>query len=189
MSYTPTLARDPIARALSWIESRGIDVQPWPAPASAAPVDRSDHPVLYLVEPDAPAPRCGDLEDWVRCPLDLAELTARADRLIGWSRDLGASYTRVDEDDLLRVGDRVVVLSSLEARLMRRLVDSMEMLVLREDLIASVWPDGPPQDPRALDNRIKALRVRLADVPLQIHTVHGRGLLLSRTVDERTIVR
>lgn len=189
MSHTPTLARDPIARALSWIESRGIDVQPWPGPDPVVPCEGHDHPVLYLVAPEAPAPRCGDLEDWIRCPLDLAELTARADRLIGWSREVGAAYTWVDEDDILRVGDRVVVLSELEARLMRRLVESIEMLVLREDLIASVWPDGAPEDPRALDNRIKALRARLVDVPLQIHTVHGRGLLLSRSTDAEAIVR
>lgn len=194
MPDTPTVARDPIARALSWVASRGVEVRPWPPPApdhAAALVDGApafrgssepSHPVLYLVEPGMEPPICHDLEDWVRIPLDLSELTARADRLVAWSRDLGAVYTRIDEDDLLRIGDAMVVLSPLEARLMRTLIDSMGMLVLREDLVAAVWPDGPPCDPRALDNRIKAVRARIKGLPLCIHTVHGRGLVLERTV-------
>jgi len=80
----------------------------------------------------------------------------------------------------LRVGDDMVVLSRLEARLMRTLIDSMGMLVLRADLVAAVWPDGPPADPRAIDNRIKSVRARLVGFPLRIHTIHGRGLILER---------
>lgn len=56
-------------------------------------------------------PICGDLEDWVRIPIDVGELTARADRLIAWARDLGTVSTRIDDDDLLWVGDEMVVLS------------------------------------------------------------------------------
>lgn len=192
MSDLKSVARDPIARAISWISTRGVELRTWPPPApdhaaalvAVPPTDLdpsvADHPVLYLVEPGMAPPICRDLEDWVRIPLDLAELNARADRLVAWSRDLGALYTRVDDDDVLRVGDDMVVLSQLESRLMRALIDSMGMLLLRDDLIATVWPDGPPSDPRALDNRVKSLRARLDGLPLQIHTVRGRGLLLER---------
>ncbi len=191
MSDTSTVAGDPVARALSWTSTRGVEVRSWPPPApdhaAALSVARSDEaadrarPVLYLVEPGTEPPICHDLEDWVRIPIDVGELTARADRLIAWSQDLGAVFTRIDDDDLLWVGDEMVVLSPLEARLMRTLIESMGMLVLREDLMAAVWPDGPPSDSRALDNRVKAVRARIDGLPLCVHTVHGRGLVLEHT--------
>ena len=179
MSNTAIASGDSIARTISWISTRGVELRPW-NDLSSAPLEPVDHPVLYLVEPGVEPPRCHDCEDWIRLPLEVDELTVRADRLIAWSREAGALYTRVDDDDVLRVGDDMVVLSELEARLMRRLIDSMGMLVLRADLIASVWPSGPPADPRALDNRIKALRSRLVGLPLRIHTIHSRGLILER---------
>lgn len=59
---------------------------------------------------------------------------------------------------------------------MRTLIESMGMLVLREDLMVAVWPGGPPSDPLVLDNRVKAVRARIDGLPLCVHTVHGRGL-------------
>lgn len=179
MSHTTVVSGDPVARAISWISTRGVELRPWHG-LSRPPSDSPDHPILYLVEPGVEPPPCHDFEDWVRLPLDVTELNTRADRLIAWSREVGSVYTRVDEDDVLRVGDEIVVLSQLEARLMRTLIDSMGMLVLRADLIAAVWPDGEPADPRALYNRVKSLRARLAGLPLRIHTIHSRGLILER---------
>ena len=46
--------------------------------------------------------------------------------------------------------------------------------------MAAVWPQEPPDDPRALDNRVKAVRKRIEGTGLRIHTVRGRGLLLER---------
>jgi hypothetical protein len=188
MSDASPLTRDRVGSTISWIATRGIEVRSWPPPEppdpdrAAGPLDGTDglHPVLFLVEPGCAPPACRDLEDWVRIPIDVDELTARADRLVAWSRDLGAQATVVDEDDLLHVGADLVVLSPLEARLMRALIGSMGRLVPRAELVAAVWPDGPPADPRALDNRVKALRTRIAGVALRIHTVHGRGLVLER---------
>lgn len=163
--------------AVSWVESRGVEVRPWPATEAHPNVD---HPVLYLVDLGAEPPHCGPLEDWVREPVDADELFARADRLLVRGRELGASLIRVDDDGTLRVGDTIVILSDQEARLVRTLLDHMGQLVLREDLVAAVWPDAAPTDPRALDNRLKTLRQRLRDVPLTIHTVRGWGLLLEQ---------
>lgn len=179
MSHTVTVPSDSVARAMSWISTRGVELRPWRDLGDAS-IEPVDHPVLYLVEPASEPPRCNDLEDWIRLPIDVAELHARADRLIAWSRDVGALYTRVDDDDILRIGDDMVVLSQLEARLMRRLIDSMGQLVLRAELTEAVWPAGPPADHRALDNRIKSLRARLDGFPLRIHTIHARGLILER---------
>ena len=179
---TPTLATDPVARTLSWIATRGVETKPWTANDSHPRSEAPDHPVLYLVEPDAAPPTCDELEDWIRLPLEHDELIARTDRLVARALRSGAAYTRVDDDDVLRVGDDMVALSALEARLMRCLIEAMGTLVLRDDLTATVWPEGPPSDPRALDNRVKSLRKRLDGLPIRLHTVRGRGLLLERCI-------
>jgi DNA-binding response OmpR family regulator len=168
-------ASDPVAVALSWTAARGIDIRRWPDDGRPA---SPDHPVLYLVAADTEPPGCDLLEDWLRLPIDLDELNARADRLLSRAAETGATLIRLDEGGALHVGDVVVILSEQESRLMQALVDNQGQLVLREDLHRVVWPEGAPSDPRALDNRIKSLRLRLKGLPVRIHTVRGWGLLL-----------
>jgi len=182
MSHTTCLASDPIAIALSWIASRGIEVRTYGSSPTPATCRAVQHPVLHVIEPGVEAPRCTELEDWVRHPIDRDELYARADHLLARARRMGASLVRLSEDHTLHIGDVIIILSEQEGRLMRTLIDHLDELVLRDDVTAAVWPDGAPHDPRALDNRVKALRRRIEDVPLQIHTVRGRGLLLERTI-------
>ncbi|WP_426571414.1 winged helix-turn-helix domain-containing protein [Aquihabitans sp. McL0605] len=185
MFDTTCVASDPLSTTMSWISTRGVETRGWPARGHGSAADPTDHPVLYLVDQGAEPPACSLLEDWIRLPLELDELIARTDRLIARSRRAGSVFTRVDEDDVLRVGDDMVVLSPLEARLLRPLIDSMGMLVTRDELIEAIWPEDVPADPRALDNRTKAVRQRIEGLPLRIHTVRGRGLLLERLTEEQ----
>lgn len=170
-------ATDPVAVAMSWTASRGIDIRRWPQ--DGRPI-ASEHPVLYLLAPGAEPPRCGLLEDWLRLPIELDELHARADRLLARAATTGAALIRVD-DGALHVGDSIVILSEQEERLVRVLIERQGQLVPRGELQRAVWPDGAPADPRALDNRVKTLRARLRGLPLRIHTIRGQGLLLERT--------
>lgn len=181
MSDSTCLASDPVAIALSWISSRGVEMRP---STSAVALGRAaaDHPVLHLLDPGVEPPPCSELEDWIRVPIDLDELHSRANRLLARARHMGASLVRVDEAGTLRVGDRIIVLSLQEASLMAVLIEHLGEVVLRDDITEAIWPDGPPHDPRALDNRVKTLRQRIRGVPLRIHTVRGRGLLLERMV-------
>lgn len=176
----PRAAHDPIARGLNWVESLGIELRAWPSPDPAAVPRDADHPVLYLVDIDAGPPYCAEHEDWLRAPIDLGELTARADRLVARAAEHQDQAFVIDDDDVLHAGDELVILSQVEARILRPLIERIGDLVLRDDLIETVWPDGPPADERALDNRVKCLRQRLGAAPLRIHTVRGRGLLLER---------
>lgn len=180
---TPRVGHDPLTRALAWVESLGIELRVWPSPDPAAAPRDVDRPVLYLVDVDAGPPYCAAHEDWLRAPIDIEELTARADRLVARAAEVQDQAFVIDDDDVLHAGDDLVILSQVEARILRPLIDRMGDLVLRDDLIATVWPDGPPADERALDNRVKCLRQRLGAAPLRIHTVRGRGLLLERLVD------
>jgi DNA-binding response OmpR family regulator len=114
----------------------------------------------------------------VRLPADGEEVHARIDRLLERALLLGAVPTYVDDDGVLHVGGNRTILSRLEGCLLRLLLDARGAMVSRADAVAALWPEGPPSDPRALDNRLKNLRQRLAHLPLQIHTVRGRGLMV-----------
>jgi two-component system OmpR family response regulator len=84
----------------------------------------------------------------------------------------------VDADDVLRVGNRLVVLSPIEARIMRILLESVGTVVSRERINREIWPWKEPTDFGTLNGRVKLLRAHIAKLPLRIHTVRRRGLLL-----------
>lgn len=171
------------APALARLQADGLRVEPWDdgagdQPGSSRPPSPSG-PTLYLVRPEANPPPCHDeLEDWIRLPIDVDELRLRAGRLMARAQLLGAVPIDLDADGILRVGAHLVILSPLEARLVRLLLARRGELVTREQAVEAMWPDGPPADPRALDNRVKNLRARISDVPIRLSTVRARGLLL-----------
>lgn len=169
------------AQALRWVASRGVEVVVEPRAGHRLRTGEVEHPTLYLVPDEGPAPQgWGELEDWIRLPLDPDEIYTRADRLIARAAATGASRTYVDEDDVLRAGPLLVPLGRIEAQLVRILLDRVGTLVPREELEAALWPCEAPADPRALDNRLARLRRRIQPIPVELHTVRGRGFLLER---------
>lgn len=154
----------------------------WPADA-----ERRDHlaavgrPRLLLVGPSAAPPTSADLlEDWVRSPADPDELAFRRATLAERARRLArpAAAPVLDDDGILRVGEAWSALPPLESRIVACLLRRAGAVVHRDDVVAAAWPGGAPNDPRALDVRIKVLRRRLAPLGLRIHTVAQRGHLL-----------
>lgn len=182
-----TLQRDvTVAHALAWITTRGITVRSWTGQPDPD-LGRVDHPTLYLVEPDgSPPPTWGELEDWVRMPTSHDELQHRADRLLVRHAERGNVLATLDDDDVLHVAGRLVVLSPLEARIVRTLLANQGRFTPRDALEEAVWTD-PPTTRWALDNRLRSLRRRLADLPLRIHTVRGKGLLLATSEGDRLL--
>lgn len=181
MLTTAPPASDAVARALAWAVARGVQVETLSSTYIDPDEEPADHPVLYLVAPGtAPPSSWGELEDWIRLPADSEEIYDRVERLAARAGDLGLATTWVDADDVLRMGSRLVPLSPMDAELVRVLLDQSGRIVTRRQLEVLLWPAGCPSDPRALDNRLKRLRRRLGGLPLRIHTVRGRGLLLER---------
>ena len=84
---------------------------------------------------------------------------------------------RLDEDGVLRVGQRWVSLPPVEARLTAALIERIGLVVSRDALARAGWPDGAPGR-NALDVHVLRLRRRLRDVRLVIRTVRSRGYLL-----------
>lgn len=141
-------------------------------------------PRLLLLEDGAVPPVASDeLEDWIRVPAGEADLRARVD---GLRRRIEAKVDPapdLDEDGVLRLGDRWVSLPPVEARLTGALLDRYGAVVSRDALARAGWPAGSPGR-NALDVHMLRLRRRLSPLALAIRTVRSRGYLLERASDD-----
>lgn len=152
----------------------------WPAERDRREeLRRSGLPRLLLVEGGVPPIPADGLEDWIRLPADDLDLRVRVEALrrrtdgdSGWTPSL-------DDDGVLRVGDRWVSLPPVEARLTAALLDRFGAVVSRDALARSGWPVGSPRR-NALDVHVLRLRRRVAPLRLAIRTVRSRGYLLER---------
>jgi len=133
-------------------------------------------PRLLLVDEALAAPPSVDpLEDWIRLPAAEADLRVRVATLA--ARAQAGSAPTIDEDGLLRYGDRWVTLSPVERSLAAALVDRFGAVVGRDTLARRAWPGGSPTR-NALDVHMLRLRRRIAVLTLEVRTVRARGYLL-----------
>ena len=152
----------------------------WPAEASRRQrLADEQQPRLLLVEEDAALPDTVDcLEDWMRVPVDEAELAARR-RALSARAETHVTPLRpeLDDDGVLRRGGAWVSLPPVEARLTGALLDRLGTVVSRDALARAGWPDGAPGR-NALDVHVLRLRRRIGPLDLVIRTVRSRGYLL-----------
>lgn len=152
----------------------------WPAETDRREALRiAGEPRLLLVEQGAPPLPADHREDWIRLPADDVDLRVRVETL---RRRLGAEAVgppHLDDDGVLRLGDRWVALPPVEARLAAILVDRFGAVVSRDSLSRVGWPGGSSSR-NALDVHVLRLRRRLAPLGLAIRTVRSRGYLLER---------
>lgn len=161
----------------------------WPTEAALrAELATAGRPRLLLVEADAPPPRTWDpAEDWVRLPVDQAEVESRISAILRRCGRLAAGsefgsesgpVPVLDGDGVLHVGGRRVSLPAIEAALAALLLQRVGTAVTRAELAAAGWPGGEGRR-ELLDGRIKLLRRRLGPLGIRIHTLRGTGYLLS----------
>ena len=152
----------------------------WPAEQDRREeLRRAGQPRLLLVERGAPPIPTDELEDWIRLPADDLDLRVRVEALRRRTGADAASVPLLDDDGVLRLGDRWVSLPPVEARLTAALLGRYGAVVSREALARSGWPGGSPGR-NALDVHVLRLRRRLAPLRLAIRTVRSRGYLLER---------
>jgi hypothetical protein len=152
----------------------------WPAEEDRREeLRRAGLPRLLLVERGAPPIPPDELEDWIRLPADDIDLRVRLEALRRRTGSGGDTVPQLDDDGVLRVGDRWVSLPPVEARLTAALLDRFEAVVSREALSRAGWPGASPGR-NALDVHVLRLRRRLSPLRLAIRTVRSRGYLLER---------
>jgi hypothetical protein len=156
----------------------GVTLLEWPGQqARRAELRRAQEP-CFLVVPDGVAPPLDTdvLEDWARQSADPAEVYARLTVLAERAARRHEAQPVVDGDGLLHWAGQSVVLSPIEARLVRVLAGALGSLVTRDALHTAGW--GGPGGGRALELQVVRLRRRLAPVGLAIDNVRGQGYVL-----------
>jgi DNA-binding response OmpR family regulator len=129
-------------------------------------------------------------DDYLPKPTELAILLARIDGLLRRSQWLKRSQDQftfagktIDFDSLeLRVGDRTLPLTLMEANLLRYLIKHEGKAVSRKAMLEDVWGVREDTDTRAIDNFIVRLRRYIEKEP-----AHPRHLLTMRGVGYRFI--
>jgi DNA-binding response OmpR family regulator len=125
-------------------------------------------------------------DDYLPKPTELAILLARIGGLLRrseWMRPAQDRYTfsgkTIDFDALeLRVGDRVLPLTLMEANLLRYLISHEGRAVSRKAMLEDVWALREDTDTRAIDNFIVRLRRYIEKEPARpkhLLTVRGVG--------------
>lgn len=125
-------------------------------------------------------------DDYLPKPTELAILLARVGGLLRRSewmkqdRDVYSFAGRtIDFDSLeLRVGDRVLPLTLMEANLLRYLISHEGRAVSRKAMLENVWGVREDTDTRAIDNFIVRLRRYIEQEPARprhLLTVRGVG--------------
>ena len=112
-------------------------------------------------------------DDYLPKPTELAILLARIGGLLRrseWLRPAHDQYTfagkTIDFDTLeLRVGDRTLPLTLMEANLLRYLVNHEGKAVSRKSMLEDVWGVREDTDTRAIDNFIVRLRRHIENEP------------------------
>ena len=153
----------------------------WPAEEDRREeLRRAGQPRLLLVERGAPPIPSDELEDWIRLPAEDIDLRVRVEALRRRADSGTSTRPELDDDGVLRVGDRWVSLPPVEARLTEALLDRFGAVVSRDTLARAGWPGGSPGR-NALDVHVLRLRRRLSPLALAIRTVRSRGYLLERS--------
>jgi DNA-binding response OmpR family regulator len=153
----------------------------WPADSTRRDeLSASGVPRVLLLEDGAPPPVArDDREDWIRIPAPDGDLQARVDGLRRRVEARTDPAPELDDDGVLRLGDRWVSLPPVEARLTTALLARFGTVVSRDALGRAGWPAGSPGR-NALDVHMLRLRRRLSPLKLAIRTVRSRGYLLER---------
>ncbi|WP_171173125.1 response regulator transcription factor [Ruegeria sp. HKCCD8929] len=150
---------------------------------------RSDVPILFLTARDDEIDRILGLElgadDYVTKPFSPRELVARIKAILKRARQPnGQSVLRhgpleVDSaGHMVRVDGAALALTATEMSILRRLMQTPEMIVSRPQLIEAIYGVGSQVSDRTLDSHLRNLRRKLGEQgwASAIETVHGIGL-------------
>lgn len=156
-----------------------VPVVMWPEQADRSEALARDGRIrLFLVAPGAAPPVDWDgRSDWIRRPATVGDIYARIEALQRRAEHVQRSG-RVDLDDtgILRFGEAWVVLTPIETRLMRVLLDRAGAVVSRGELLSAGWRG---EASRALDTNLQRLRSRIGPLGLRLVNVRRRGYILA----------
>jgi len=156
--------------------------------------DKSSTPIIILTAKDDEVDKVVGFElgadDYVTKPFSVRELILRIKAILkrGQSknetlevqRQFGELTMDIDSHEVF-VNSEQIILTALEFRLLRQLVDRRGRVQSREQLLSDVWGYSAEVTTRTVDTHIKRLREKLGTMGKYVQTIRGVGYKFSRT--------
>ena len=158
----------------------------WPAPPEVREAVAAAGRACLLVVPAGhpPPDTVLPLEDWIREPIDPYEQEIRIDELVRRARAATRGLV-LDDDGLLRLGERWVALTPVQRSLMAPLIGQVGRAVPMADVRQAYAEAGGPDDARPLRRALSRLRARLAELDVELHVLSGRAVLVEIPAPEQ----
>jgi two-component system phosphate regulon response regulator PhoB len=129
-------------------------------------------------------------DDYVTKPFSVRELILRVKAVLKRGnvksenlevqRQFGDLAIDVDSHEVF-VNNNQVILTALEFKLLRQLVDRRGRVQSRDQLLSDVWGYSADVTTRTVDTHIKRLREKLGAMGKYVQTIRGVGYKFSRT--------
>lgn len=158
--------------------------------------ESNEIPILILTAKDDEVDKVVGFElgadDYVTKPFSVRELILRVKailkrgtkkpEIIEVEREFGALKIDTESHEVF-VNDNEVVLTALEFRLLKQLVDRRGRVQTRDQLLSDVWGYSADITTRTVDTHIKRLREKLGVIGKYVQTIRGVGYKFTRTPD------
>ena len=155
-----------------------------------------DIPIVILTSKDDEVDKVVGFElgadDYVTKPFSVRELILRIKailkrgtkkpEILEVEREFGDLKIDTESHEVF-VNDNEVVLTALEFRLLKQLVDRRGRVQTREQLLSDVWGYSADITTRTVDTHIKRLREKLGVIGKYVQTIRGVGYKFTRTPD------
>ena len=156
--------------------------------------DKSSTPIIILTAKDDEVDKVVGFElgadDYVTKPFSVRELILRIKAVLKRGaekketlevqRQFGELFMDIDSHEVF-VNNEQIILTALEFRLLRQLVDRRGRVQSRDQLLSDVWGYSSEVTTRTVDTHIKRLREKLGTMGKYVQTIRGVGYKFSRT--------
>ena len=156
--------------------------------------DKSSTPIIILTAKDDEVDKVVGFElgadDYVTKPFSVRELILRIkavlkrgaekNETLEVQRQFGELIMDIDSHEVF-VNNEQIILTALEFRLLRQLVDRRGRVQSRDQLLSDVWGYSSEVTTRTVDTHIKRLREKLGTMGKYVQTIRGVGYKFSRT--------
>ena len=157
-------------------------------------------PILILTAKDDEVDKVVGFElgadDYVTKPFSVRELILRVKAILKRNtktsnlsnqtheinRNFGSLKMNVESHEV-SINDEEIILTALEFKLLRQLVERRGRVQTRDQLLEDVWGYSSNITTRTVDTHIKRLREKLGSMGKYVQTIRGVGYKFSRTPD------
>ena len=162
--------------------------------------ETNEIPILILTAKDDEVDKVVGFElgadDYVTKPFSVRELILRVKAILKRNtktisssnqiheinRNFGSLKMNVESHEVF-INDEEIILTALEFKLLRQLVERRGRVQTRDQLLTDVWGYSSDITTRTVDTHIKRLREKLGSMGKYVQTIRGVGYKFSRTPD------